>query len=65
MIDPIPDGALPVMGEILATWGWGDFGGHLMHRMGSAPWHKGCRWSDQLDWFPPLDRWLDHDTVCD
>ena len=64
-LDPIPAGALPVMGEIIGSWGWGSFGGNLMHRMAAAPWHSGCKWSDQIDFYPLLDKWLAHDTVCD
>ena len=63
--DPIPAGAMPVMGAIFGSWNWGAFGGNIVHRMVAAPWDDGCLWSDHIDWFPPLDKWLDHDTVCD
>ena len=65
MIDPIPDGALPVMGGYYAFWSWTPFGGMIYHRMPAAPWHTGCKFSDQVDYYPPLGTWLDHETVCD
>ena len=65
VVDPIPLGALPVLGAIFGSWNWGAFGGNIVHRMVAAPWHSGCKWSDHIDFFPPLDKWLDHDTVCE
>lgn len=66
MEDPIPAGALPVIGQDLQYWDWtADFGGMIYHRMVAAPWHHGCRFADHIDFFPRVGTWLNHDTVCD